>query len=1499
MENRQKTGFNAGCPGHGLMIYHYSKAIWDVSRNKTAPQGFYPVCASAATSPNTTSDQYSYGNINSSGCPFPGSTNKTSFTNETTPSAKSWAGQNFYKPITNITENNLTKTVSFDFMGGSSCTPPSIQATNLTFSNIQDNQMTVNWTRGNGDRVIVLARKNDAVSTSLLSGTIFNANSVYQKGDLVDPDTYVIYDGDGTNVTITDLQKNLTYYFAVFEYTAATHCYTTTALTGSTSTTGFSVCEPTATTKGSFGITNVSFNTLNNSSGYSTAAYTNYSDIITKITSGTTYILSVSTFSYNNYTVHTKAWIDWNNDCVFDASTEEYDLGQNVNSGVVTTDILTPMNAPLGYVKMRVRTRYDIDPTACDNNNYSEAEDYTLKVVDVCVPPTTQASNFTATNIQSSQMTVNWTRGNGDKVLVIAHQGAAVNFDPISGRSYNANAIFKAGDEIGFGNYIVYNGTGSSVNVTGLEGGTAYYFSIYEYNQSSNCYLSAALTGNETTLCPSTALPYTDNFDRNVFSCWTTVDNTGNGSWQIGITKAGGYIPSLTGNYFYINSYSNNNSINTDLISPTFDLTSYSNIISLSFNHHFVKGSATASVYYSIDNGTNWVATPLATFTSTTSNPSNYVSVPLIALQGQSQVKFKWTYTSNESNYYWAIDDIKIEELEGTFWTGAVSNDWFNAGNWSSNAVPTASTNIIIPTGITNMPFITNTTVANCKDITLQSGTTVRMVAGTPSPELNVKGNWVNNGNFDYAGSGASLVKFNGTSAQTLSGSTVLTLKSFEVDNSAGVNLNVELRADNIALKNGIVLTSGTAKLNLFGGTLSRTNGWVNGTLQKYIFSSGSQKIVIYEIGDALNYLPVTLTLTSVTTAGGLSMKINAGDHPNISSSTLNTLKSVNRYWSFPTIGITFPSCNIVFNYLTGDIDASVSTANLIAGKYASSAWTYPTVGTKTSTSLQVTGITSLGDFALAEGPKNSVVSGGNWSNSTTWSPSGVPEANDNVLITSPNTVTIDVSPAVCNDLSIESGATLNIGSTKALTVNGAFTNNGTLNLLSDATGTATILTKGTISAGTNNINQYLTSPIRTWYMSSPVANAQPVDMNWIKYYDEAANNWLPLFDSRTASSTPYGTNSFVTGKGYSVTPNTGITNILFTGALNTGEKTIALTKVGSTTQAGFNAIGNPYPSYIDWKAMVTKNTAVLETGTMWYRTKIDATTYKYFTVDALGNVAPTGSTATALIPPMQGFWVKTKTGGGTFYFEDNMRSHASATPNLLKAPAAKNSELSLLRLQVSNGTNVDEAVIYSHASAENGYDFYDSPKMMNNDVTIPEIYTTLNNQPIVINVMNSLPLDTEIGLAFVPGDATSFSLRASEISNLPSDVKVILKDYANNGLETDLTDGVTVYNFAPATTTVDRFSIIFRSSGATTAVNTYSKNGISVYSTQNGINVTVNAELVENATVRVFNAVGQQLANQHLTNHSTTINGHFNPGVYVIKISNGTANTTQKIVMK
>ncbi|HPW66363.1 MAG TPA: M6 family metalloprotease domain-containing protein, partial [Salinivirgaceae bacterium] len=117
IENRQQQGFDAYIPGHGMIIYHVHSGVNQVGNeiNATHPQRMYPVCASATVDPTSTPS--SYGNINSLGCAWPYSA-KTSFTDQTLPSSKSWAGNNTSKPITNIVRNTGNKTVSFDFMGG-------------------------------------------------------------------------------------------------------------------------------------------------------------------------------------------------------------------------------------------------------------------------------------------------------------------------------------------------------------------------------------------------------------------------------------------------------------------------------------------------------------------------------------------------------------------------------------------------------------------------------------------------------------------------------------------------------------------------------------------------------------------------------------------------------------------------------------------------------------------------------------------------------------------------------------------------------------------------------------------------------------------------------------------------------------------------------------------------------------------------------------------------------------------------------------------------------------------------------------------------------------------------------------------------------------------------------------------------------------------------------------------------------------------------------------
>jgi len=97
-------------------------------------------------------------------------------------------------------------------------------------------------------------------------------------------------------------------------------------------------------------------------------------------------------------------------------------------------------------------------------------------------------------------MTVGWTRGNGTGgVLVLARAGGAVNATPVSGTTYTANAAFGGGTQIGTGNYVVYKGTGTSVNVTGLAAGTTYHYAVYEYNTTGICFKTPGMTGNATT----------------------------------------------------------------------------------------------------------------------------------------------------------------------------------------------------------------------------------------------------------------------------------------------------------------------------------------------------------------------------------------------------------------------------------------------------------------------------------------------------------------------------------------------------------------------------------------------------------------------------------------------------------------------------------------------------------------------------------------------------------------------------------------------------------------------------------------------------------------------------------------------------------------------------------------------------------------------------------------------------------------------------------------
>lgn len=96
LDNRQSEGVNSAEPGKGLLIFHIGPKISQKestnSINSTFPQQCYVVCASAKEArPRAT--ESSYGSISSAGCPYPGSSHKTSFTNSSIPGAFCFNGK--------------------------------------------------------------------------------------------------------------------------------------------------------------------------------------------------------------------------------------------------------------------------------------------------------------------------------------------------------------------------------------------------------------------------------------------------------------------------------------------------------------------------------------------------------------------------------------------------------------------------------------------------------------------------------------------------------------------------------------------------------------------------------------------------------------------------------------------------------------------------------------------------------------------------------------------------------------------------------------------------------------------------------------------------------------------------------------------------------------------------------------------------------------------------------------------------------------------------------------------------------------------------------------------------------------------------------------------------------------------------------------------------------------------------------------------------------------
>ena len=343
-----------------------------------------------------------------------------------------------------------------------------------------------------------------------------------------------------TSVSLSGLTLSTAYTWRVRgNCTSGAGAYASASFT----TTGLTYCTSVGGTLD--GVTNVTFNTINNSTSGTAAGYTDYSATqSTNVTIGNSYTISVKINTGGNYTNYAKAWIDWNRDGVFSTTTEEYNLGTavNVTNGATSLSPLTitvPAGAAIGTTRMRVSTQYNAAPTSCNASFDGEVEDYSIVVAagNPCATP----AGLAVSAIANSSATFGWTAVTGATGYNVQYRitGTTVwTAGTASSNSFSATGL-AAGS-----NYEVQVQTVCSITST-----SAFSASV-NFSTTGGCGTAIGLAASAITTTSATlgwtavtgATGYSLQWKLSSASVWTTVSGLTTNSYALaGLTAASAY----------------------------------------------------------------------------------------------------------------------------------------------------------------------------------------------------------------------------------------------------------------------------------------------------------------------------------------------------------------------------------------------------------------------------------------------------------------------------------------------------------------------------------------------------------------------------------------------------------------------------------------------------------------------------------------------------------------------------------------------------------------------------------------------------------------------------------------------------------------------------------------------------------------------------------------------------------------------------------------------
>ncbi len=396
-------------------------------------------------------------------------------------------------------------------------TTPETQSSNILFSGISYNQLTLSWTKGDASNRIIFAKEASSGTTSPVDATTYTADASFGSGSQIDSTGwYAVYKGNDSTATVTNLDSDTEYIFQIFEYNGSPGKEEYLTSTSTDNPKSISTLELTTPTIQASNITFSSeqYNQFNlnweNGNGEKRVVF------LKEGSSGSVTLDNQTTYSANSAFESGANIGDW------------YAVYNGTGTSVTVTD-LNP-NTEYRAQVIEYNGTAGIEMYLNDTENNNPISGTTIAISE----PTTQAYDIAISNIRDSSANISWNKGNGVNSIVFMRRSSTGYAEPVNDITYSANPSFGDGNQIGSsGWYAVYKGTGTSVTVSGLISERNYIVHVIGYNGPSGDekYLLGSSSNNPNTFTTTSVLQ-SEDFETGDFSLFNW-EFSGDLPWEV------------------------------------------------------------------------------------------------------------------------------------------------------------------------------------------------------------------------------------------------------------------------------------------------------------------------------------------------------------------------------------------------------------------------------------------------------------------------------------------------------------------------------------------------------------------------------------------------------------------------------------------------------------------------------------------------------------------------------------------------------------------------------------------------------------------------------------------------------------------------------------------------------------------------------------------------------------------------------------------------------